>query len=347
MCAVGLPRRRSAFTLVELLVVVTIIGILIGLLLPAVQGAREAARRTQCGNNLRQLGVALHNYHTMHGSLPMGSWCRWDGAEEPPPMIEGSGSMLEEILPLIEQQAIYDDLHDVGDKYPDYDPSVDMLEKHPHFEEIRKHIIPLYMCPSDDSKNMNPKQYCYVSYVGSAGPRIISDAGNWRTPCLCSDGQAFNELYKTRDLPPVGFRRAGFTAPGPFTRHHSGTKHPAVDFSMIKDGLSNTIFMGEVRPRCMSSARASWAHSNHGSGVVATTVPINYDSCGHRATWAPVDGCRTDCNWNVALGFKSTHPGGAMFLMGDGAVTLLAESIDGWTYQCMGAIADHRTFEMP
>ncbi|MDY0166623.1 MAG: DUF1559 domain-containing protein [Thermoguttaceae bacterium] len=342
------PGARAGFTLVELLVVVTIIGILIALLLPAVQGARETARRAQCSNNLRQLGVALHSYHSLLSSLPMGSWARWDGNEEPPPRIEGAGSVLTQILPMIEQQAIYDELYDAANKYPSFDPSDNMLEQHPNFENIRKHWIPIYMCPSDDSKNMNPKKYCFVSYMGSAGPRTVSDGGDWRSPCLCPDGLAFNELFKTRLLPrDGGFRRASFPAPGPFTRHHSGTRHPAIEFAMIRDGLSNTIFFGEVRPRCFSSARSTWANSAHGSGVVATTIPINYDSCGHRGTWQLVDGCRTDCNGNVNLGFKSKHPGGAMFLFGDSAVRFLSESIDGWTYQSLGAIADGRAVTVP
>src|SRR4051812_45822194 len=91
------PRPRPAFTLVELLVVIAIIGVLVALLLPAVQAAREAARRMQCSNNLRQLGLALHNYHDVNQSFPMNYR----------PVLGGTYSWMQAILPLIEQQSLY------------------------------------------------------------------------------------------------------------------------------------------------------------------------------------------------------------------------------------------------
>lgn len=339
------PRRR-AFTLVELLVVITVIGILIALLLPAVQAAREAARRIQCTNHLKQLGVAIHNYHSIHKSLPMGSWARWEGPD-PPPMVEGKGTMLHQLLPLIEQQAIYDDLFDVGDRYPGFDPAVDMIERHPEFTRIRQHQIAIFVCPSDDSRPVNPNKFCFNSYAGSAGPRVLSAQGNHLTPCFCYEGPTYNNLYNTSQPPPNGFARPGFPAPGPFTRHNSLTRHPAIDFGMILDGLSSTIFVGEIRARCAGEARAGWPHSNNGCGVIATTVPINYDSCWPATPYCQTDGCKADSNWVTSLGFKSRHPGGAMFLFGDGAVAFLSETINGWTYQALGAIDDTRTASIP
>ena len=105
---------------------------------------------------------------------------------------------------------------------------------------------------------------------------------------------------------------------------------------MIRDGLSNTIFMGELRALCTGAPRSGWVNSTNGCGYITTTVPINYDSCGHDSLWRDVNGCRTTCNGNVTNGFKSCHPGGAQFLFGDGSVSFLSEGIDGWAYQVLG-----------
>mgnify|MGYP005835989815 FL=1 len=326
-------RETKAFTLVELLVVIAIIAILIALLLPAIQQVREAARRSNCSSNLKQLGVALHSYNDTYKRLPIGSWARWEGAD-PPPLVEGRGTTLHHLLPFIEQMQLYEAI------YKGYDlNAMKMIEKHPNFARIRKTWVPLFLCPSDDGQFLNTNKYGLSNYVSSAGPRYVSDQGNYRTPCLCPEGSAFNQLFKPNKDPPEGFRRKGFPAAGPFYRHHSLNNPRACTFADVLDGLSYTIFMGEVRSRCTSQVRNGWAHSDNACGVTSTTIPINYNSCGDRSL-ASFDGCHTDCNWNTALGFKSCHPGGAQFLFGDGAVRFLPDDIDMWLFQCLGAIAD-------
>ncbi|HOM18813.1 MAG TPA: DUF1559 domain-containing protein, partial [Thermoguttaceae bacterium] len=115
--------------------------------------------------------------------------------------------------------------------------------------------------------------------------------------------------------------------------------------SDIVDGLSNTIFFGEVRPQCSVHNSQGWGSSNNGQGLTATVVPINYNSCSRDAVGS--DNCDKYCNWNTELGFKSRHPGGAQFLFGDGSVHFLPETIDHWTYQYLGAKADGNPAQIP
>ena len=121
---------------------------------------------------------------------------------------------------------------------------------------------------------------------------------------------------------------------GPFTRLGVSAKA-----RQIRDGLSKTIFMGEVRVPCSVHAQAGWAITNNGSGYCTTLIPINYDTCDEAA----VDPCHRPCTWNTDVGFKSAHPGGAHFLMGDGSVQFLEEAIDHQAYQYLGAKADGET----
>ncbi len=123
MCRSVHFRDRRAFTLVELLVVIAIIGILVGLLLPAVQAAREAARRMQCGNNTKQIGLALHNYNDTHKSLPTSGFQHNSTVAEPRTWTDSSkGSQLAKLLPFIEQVALFNSIPFGGAPAPLLDP---------------------------------------------------------------------------------------------------------------------------------------------------------------------------------------------------------------------------------
>jgi prepilin-type processing-associated H-X9-DG protein len=111
------------------------------------------------------------------------------------------------------------------------------------------------------------------------------------------------------------------------------------------DGLSSTIYFGEVRPMCSAHNSGGWGSSNNGQGLTATIVPINYDSCDRTAPTG--NDCGRYCNWNTELAFKSLHPGGAVFLFGDGNVRLLSDAIDHWLYQYLGAKADGNASQVP
>ena len=118
---------------------------------------------------------------------------------------------------------------------------------------------------------------------------------------------------------------------GPFSRLGTPCK-----ISQVVDGLSQTIFFGEIRPVCSSHGLNGWAKSNNGNGYCSTLVPINFDTCDENAT----DLCHRPCNWNTEVGFRSAHPGATNFLLGDGSVQLLSDDIDYVTYQYLGGKDD-------
>jgi prepilin-type N-terminal cleavage/methylation domain-containing protein/prepilin-type processing-associated H-X9-DG protein len=329
----------SGFTLVELLVVIAIIGILSALLLPAVQAARESARRTQCTNQLKQIGLALHQYHNTYNSLPFGNWNRW--ATDPPPPaavdhLESRGSALHLIMPFMELQAVVNQIDFARTRTELIETQTTPVP----FFKLRAQRVAAFICPST-VQEVADLVVSSSTYAGSAGPQSLTQSGPVRgQPCTCV------QPYNAYAIP----RPRMAAAPGPFGQINSVREQlgvQATTFGQIRDGLSNTIFFGETRPKCTAVARLSWAHSNNGCGTISTIVPINYDSCGDLNTWRSVDGCKTSCNANVELGFKSNHPGGAMFLFGDGSVTFLSQTIDHQTYQYLGAMSDLRAVTRP
>jgi hypothetical protein len=118
--------------------------------------------------------------------------------------------------------------------------------------------------------------------------------------------------------------------------------------SDVVDGLSSTIFYGEKRPGCSGHAALSWVASN-GKGMLSTLMPINYDTChpANTTTTGFTDPCNWNCNWNAELGFKSLHPGGAQFMLGDASVRFLSQTIDFCTYNRMGDKADGQPVTVP
>lgn len=319
--------RNGGFTLVELLVVITIIGILIALLLPAVQAAREAARRAQCSNNLKQIGLAVLGYESARGVLPPGA-IFWS----PPDNAARKGSILVHILPYIEQQPLYDAF--------DFTVlSVDGQCFAGTSKPIGATVIAGYLCPSDN----NPKTFdtptvdsidpvgtgiystvALHSYAASRGANELwNNAGE---SCGCSNNWNTLAIDGSMESPMARFS-------GPFTR-----RGICVPITEVRDGLTNTLFFGEVLPMSSWHADNGWATSNNGNGFCSTIVPINYDTSDRSTT--STDSCHRFCNWNTAEGFKSAHSGGAMFLLGDGSVRFLAESIDHQAYQYLGAKAD-------
>jgi len=279
-------RASSGFTLVELLVVITIIGILIALLLPAVQAAREAARRMQCTNNLKQIGLALHNYHAAQGSFPPGAGTR----KTNPGNVAATGrfAFTVVILPYVEQTAIHGDVDlDIG-----HDQSINQW--------LRYADISMYICPSRGVATAKEfgVEYVYAQYLAVMGAKGENEF----------DGTAY----------PLD----GPTGAGQFATTGILTRDSGVRISLIKDGSSNTMMVGEHSWKSRVYRPWPGGIGDSGGGMHAMTmknVLYPMHSVGREEAG-------TEHSNDVSFG--SMHPGGAGFLFGDGSVHFLSENIE-------------------
>lgn len=312
-------RLNKGFTLIELLVVIAIIAILIALLLPAVQQAREAARRTQCKNNLKQIGLALHNYEETYKLFPAGGY--WNNKDSSGTNYH-QGGLLSHILPFMEQATI---ANQIPYENPPL-PSRNVNEATDSGGQLLRQTfqVPAYLCPSDTAGSNYNNRSTVQNYAGSKG---ASGAGQPNGGHTTNGAVACPNKY-------LSFARGettGANVSGPFYRTGGSTS-----IRDVTDGLSNTIFVGEVRPECSNHIRQGWLQANNGQGMFGTLAPMNLDTCNTDGA----SGCNYFNNWTEEFGFKSRHVGGAQFLFGDGSVHFLSENIDHGTYNNLGAAAD-------
>ena len=336
---------RPAFTLIELLVVIAIIAILIALLLPAVQQAREAARRTQCRNNLHQLGLAMHNYHDnfnmfapsiaeINAGASSGNFT-WSDASK--------SSYLARYLPYVDQAPLFNAINFSGINTAWNAPNVEAQVV--AGELIRNKGVPVYVCPTDDSVNLDGHSFKtnYACSIGNQAMPACTD-GNacpaalaWGPACTLYPGNNFG-------TGPAGHANEwnANQISGIVSRLNWAAK-----IRDITDGTSQVIAMGEIRPQCGDHARNGWFHFN--SLWIATTAPINFPIYCVRQTptgWdsaTPPPGanhCNHWQNWQTSQGFKSIHTGGAHFLLCDGSVKFITQNIDYITYQRLGCRRD-------
>lgn len=308
--------RRNGFTLIELLVVIAIIAILVALLLPAVQQAREAARRSSCKNNLKQIGLALHNYHDVHNVLPPGylryanSASTWSGPGW------GWGVM---ILPQIEMTGMYDALR-IDERVLSDDASV---------LQYTQQNIPVFRCPSMPG---GPTNEALISSTGTEGHALASYKG------VFGD---FNTQYNDPDddcSKLIGSCISGGN--GAFSANSS------VRFRDITDGLSNTVIIGEVPYEINGAVNSSGTKIDYHGAVWAgvsdeasqSNVAVIQTLRGRTGSGGMDYYYRV--NGTSARAFGSHHDGGAQFLMGDGAVRFISENLDETTLNDLSARAD-------
>lgn len=296
-------RSRKGFTLVELLVVIAIIGILVALLLPAVQSAREAARRMQCGNQLKQVSLATHNFHDTYKSFPYATRDRLEGDDG-----DTWSTGFIQLLPFLEADA----MARLWDPKEPRNSTVDTDGDGWTNALLQQETIPTYLCPSmvmpsgplDATENRGPSSYLFCA--GTHSPVMLHYGAYYPGGEPGFDGAIVP--VKTHIAPPAGA--------GP--NHRKPTK-----FRDILDGTSNTFLAGETdfMPRGLPSTEmgAVWAYGYIGYAWGTTYRKLNDHDI---PTTAGTYGC-----------FRSQHPGGVQFTFADGSVRFVAETIEHSVYQ--------------
>ena len=301
-------RPRFGFTLVELLVVIAIIGILIALLLPAVQAAREAARRMQCSNNLKQIGLAMHNYHSTHSTFPPGgitklpeTTCLLVGNRSR----DGGAPWSVLILPYLEEKPRYDEYNFSGSFASLWwvqDPDNHAVQFRPN---------PKFQCPSD--------------------PNSAGDACN--TNYFACQGGGPTPLCSATVFPGRAFFHNGI--------FHNNS-HVKIDH--IEDGSSNVILVGETKYCPLPSGHSEGAYGSWDSALRvynSDVYPFPMNLCAtmeaiNSADWGVWNPAKVFTGHVAASTFGSQHTGGCNFALADGSVHFLAETMDITIYRGLG-----------
>ncbi len=341
-------RTRKGFTLIELLVVIAIIAVLIALLLPAVQAAREAARRTQCVNNLKQIGLAIHNYHQTNDKFPPGGICTqsipgctgaWNGH-----------SSLGLMLPFMEQTAVY---NAINFSLVSSDGSTDY--SHPN-ATARQTVVNAFLCPSDQNNGGAIDRR--NNYMASTGTTAANGYNSTSTG-LFSDGT----VYGIRDAIDGTTNTIAFSeklcgsASTSNTGSFPGYRGNGVNGSSPSTGVTDAWANPAQVLTDLTTCSASWISQTAGSGnlinnegqywiVGATAFTMFNTIVPPNSTMYKFGSCRNGCggcspDGSTFVNASSNHPGGVNTLMGDGSVRFIKATIAQNIYWSLGTRANN------
>jgi prepilin-type N-terminal cleavage/methylation domain-containing protein/prepilin-type processing-associated H-X9-DG protein len=312
----SLSRRRSAFTLIELLVVIAIIAILIALLVPAVQKVREAAARTQCTNNLKQIALATHSYHDTYKILPYNAGPGYNYNPTSP----NCWSWLVRILPYIEQAPLYNAGGFANPAQTINGAGAAVAAQ-----------IPVFLCPSDSSTYNGPRTD--EANIGSSfnygGPPVTVGQTNYKG--VCGSNWAWGTYTHTG---PSGSNNGLDAGDGVFFRTDYTKKKSLL---AIIDGTSNTLMIGE--DIASMDVHCDWVFFNHATGTCA--IPLN------SAMQAGQPGFNNPTDWPDVYSFRSYHTGGANFALADASVRFVSASIDINLYRALATMKGNEPVSVP
>jgi len=316
--------KARGFTLVELLIVIAIIGILISMLLPAVNSAREAARRMSCNNNLRQTALAIHAYHEAHSELPVGAYgCCW-------------GTWQAAILPYVEQLNLAEMYHEEG-KYDN--PDTSYRYSGAKNTPVTKQQLSVFTCPSD-----GPHPTTLAGYEGITSHNYAANYGN--TGFLAGYP---NQNEAVDDYSGVAFGGAPFTmAGGP------AIEAKAMKFAHIRDGQSNTLMLAEVIQGQGNDLRGFswWAY---GAGFMTYLAPNTNEPdvmqgagyCDNGNASNPPCIAPHSASQPMTVASRSRHPGGVVVAMCDGSTHWVSNDIALDTWRSLSTMRGNEVVSLP